>query len=116
MPKFELPKTCQDQRLKIRVNYDKIRVNKLGPSWPVSTERVWGELNLWLCKMAEGSDREVPQADHNDIYSQWSLFFRDLDELLSEYEEHRSTYDIAITENLTIRLEIAKCISLCITD
>ena len=36
---FQLPKTCQDQRLKICVN-------KLGPSWPVSTERVWGELKL----------------------------------------------------------------------
>ena len=31
---FQLPKTCQDQRLKIRVN-------KMGPSWPVSTKRVW---------------------------------------------------------------------------
>ena len=33
--------------------------------------------------------------------------FTDLDELLSEYEEHRSTNDIAKTENLTIRLENA---------
>ena len=55
--------------------------------------------------MADGSDREVTQADQNDINSQWSLFFTDLDELLSEYEQHRSTNDIAITENLTIRLE-----------
>ena len=54
--------------------------------------------------MADGSDREVTQADQNDINSQWSLFFKDLDELLSEYEQHRSTNDIAITENLTIRL------------
>ena len=83
----------------------KIRVNKLGPSWPVSIERVWGELNLSLGKMADGSDREVTQADQNDINSQWSLFFTDLDELLSEYDEDRSTNDIAITENLTIRLE-----------
>ena len=52
--------------------------------------------------MADGSDREVTQADQNDINSQWSLFFTDLDELLSEYEQHRSTNDIAITENLTI--------------
>ena len=73
----------------------------MGPSWPVSTERVWGELNLSPSKMADGSDREVTQ---NDINSQWSLFFTDLDELLSEYEQHRSTNDIAITENLTIRL------------
>ena len=57
--------------------------------------------------MADGSDREVTQADQNDINSQWSLFFTDLDELLSEYEQHRSTNDIAITENLTIRLENA---------
>ena len=57
--------------------------------------------------MADGSDREVTQADQNNIYSQWSLFFKDLDELLSEYEQHRSTNDIAITENLTIRLENA---------
>ena len=55
--------------------------------------------------MADGSDREVTQADQNDINSQWSLFFTDLDELLSECEQHRSTNDIAITENLTIRLE-----------
>ena len=57
--------------------------------------------------MADGSDREVTQADQNDINSQWSLFFTDLDELLSEYEQHRSTNDIAITENLIIRLENA---------
>ena len=57
--------------------------------------------------MADGSDREVTQADQNDINSHWSLFFTDLDELLSEYEQHRSTNDIAITENLTIRLENA---------
>ena len=52
--------------------------------------------------MAEGSDHEVSQADQNDIYSQLSLFFTDLDELLSEYEQHRSTCDIAIMENLTV--------------
>ena len=57
--------------------------------------------------MADGSDREVTQADQNDINSQWSLFFTDLDELLSEYEQHQSTNDIAITENLTIHLESA---------
>ena len=57
--------------------------------------------------MADGSDREVTQADQNDINSQWSLFFTDLDELLSEYEQDRSTNNIAITENLTIRLENA---------
>ena len=33
-----------------------------------------------------------------------SLFFTDLDELLSEYEQHRSANGMAITENLTIRL------------
>ena len=57
--------------------------------------------------MADGSDREVTQADQNDINSHWSFFFTDLDELLSEYKQHRSTNDIAITENLTIRLENA---------
>ena len=57
--------------------------------------------------MADGSDREVTQANQNDINGQWSLFFTDLDELLSEYEQHRSTNDIAITENLTTRLENA---------
>ena len=55
--------------------------------------------------MADGSDREVTQADQNDINSQWSLFFTDLDELSSECEQNRSTNYIAITENLTIRLE-----------
>ena len=55
--------------------------------------------------MADGSDREVTQADRNNINSQWSLFFTDLDKLLNEYEQHRSTNDIVITENLTIRLE-----------
>ena len=108
--KFQLPKPCQAQRLKVRVNNKKIRVNKLGPSgpsWPVPTERVWREQNLSLGNMADGSDRKVTQADQNNINSQWSLFFKDLDELLSEYEQHRSTNDIAITENLTIRLENA---------
>ena len=57
--------------------------------------------------MADSSNREVTQADENDINSQWSLFFTTLDALLSEYEQHRSTNDIAITENLTIRLENA---------
>ena len=99
MSKFQLPKTCQIQRLKIRVN-------KLGTSWPVSAERVWRELTLSLGKMADGSDREVIPAVQN-VNSQWSLFFIDLDELLSEYEHYRSTNDIAITENLTIRLENA---------
>ena len=37
--KFQLPKTCQDQRLKVRVNNKKIRVNKLGPSWGPFLER-----------------------------------------------------------------------------
>ena len=55
--------------------------------------------------MTDGSDREVTQADQNNINIQWSLFFTDLDELLNEYEQHRSTNDIAKTENLTIRLE-----------
>ena len=55
--------------------------------------------------MADGSDREVTQADQNDINSQWSLFFTALDELSSKCEQNRSTNDIAITENLTIRLE-----------
>ena len=60
--------------------------------------------------MPDGSDREVTQgdqADQNDINSRWNLVFTDLDELLSEYEQHWSTNDIAITENLIIRLENA---------
>ena len=69
--------------------------------------------------MADGNDREVTQANQTDINSQWSLFiylfiyffvflfFSDLDELLSEYEQHRSTNAIAITENLTIRSQNA---------
>ena len=53
--------------------------------------------------MADGSDRrEVRGTD-----SEWSLFFKDLDELLCEYEQHQSTSDIALKENLTIRLENA---------
>ena len=39
--------------------------------------------------------------------SEWSLFFTDLDELLCEYEQHQSTSDICLKENLTIRLENA---------
>ena len=75
-----------------------IRVNKLDLSKPVSTGRVWGELNLLLSKMADSSDCEVTQADQNGIDSQWNLFFTDLDvELLSKYEQHRPTEDIAIT-------------------
>ena len=87
-------------QLQIHVNNKKICVNKLGPSCSVSTKRVW-KLNLSLSKMADGSDC----ADKNDTNSQWSLFFTDLDELLSDYEQHRSMNDIAIAENLTIRLE-----------
>ena len=45
----------------------------------------------------------------NDTNSQWSLFFTDLDALLSDYDQHRSMNDIAITENLTIHLENAVC-------
>ena len=45
----------------------------------------------------------------NDTNSQWSLFFTDLDALLSDYEQHQSMNDIAITENLTIHLENAVC-------
>ena len=64
-----------------------------------------------LGKLADGSDCEVTQGNQNDINSQWSLFiylfFADLDELLSEYEQHRSTNDIEITENLTIRWQNA---------
>ena len=53
--------------------------------------------------MADDSDRrEVRGTD-----SEWSLFFKDLDELLCEYEQHQSTSDIAFKENLTIRLENA---------
>ena len=69
-----------------------------------------------MSKMADGSDRrEVRGAD-----SEWSLFFTDLDELLSEIEQHQSTSDISLKENLTIRLENAvqasfgKSISFCI--
>jgi len=37
--------------------------------------------------MADGIDREVTSADQNDTNSQWSLFFADLDETLSDYEQ-----------------------------
>ena len=51
-----------------------------------------------MSKMADGSDRrEVRGTD-----SEWSLFFKDLDELLCEYEQHQSTSDISLKENLTI--------------
>ena len=56
----------------------------------------------------DGNDREVIQVDQNGRNnSQWSLSFTDLDELLSEYEQHQSTNDIVRTESLTIRLENA---------
>ena len=74
------------------------------------------ERTLSLSKMADGSDRKVTQAVQN-VNSQWSLFFIDLDELLSEYEHYRSMNDIAITENFGKFISsFAKCISLCITD
>ena len=53
--------------------------------------------------MADGSD--CPEVRGSD--SEWSLFFKDLDELLCENEQHQSTSDIAFKENLTIRLENA---------
>ena len=56
-----------------------------------------------MSKIANGSDRlEVRGTD-----SEWSLFFTDLDELLCEYEQHQSTSDICLKENVTIRLENA---------
>ena len=55
--------------------------------------------------MADDRDLEVTQVDENRRNnSQRSLFFKDLDELLSEYQP---TNDIAITESSTIRLENA---------
>ena len=55
--------------------------------------------------MADDRDLEVTQVDENRRNnSQRSLFFKDLDELLREYQP---TNDIAKTENLTIRLENA---------
>ena len=49
-----------------------------------------------MSKMVDGSDRrEVRGTD-----SEWRLFFTDLD-------EHQSTSDISLKENLTIRLENA---------
>ena len=55
-----------------------------------------------MSKMADGSDRlEVRGTD-----SERSLFFTNLDELC-EYEQHQSTSDICLKENLTIRLENA---------
>ncbi|KAJ7318916.1 hypothetical protein OS493_036907 [Desmophyllum pertusum] len=83
----------------------KFTINKLGPSWSDAPERDW-ELTRSLCKMADGNDRET-QAGQYGINSPWSLFFTDLDELLCDYEQHRSTNDIALKERLTIRLEDA---------
>ena len=58
--------------------------------------------------MADGSDREVTQVDQNGRNnSRLSLFSTDVDELLSEHEQHQSMNDIVITENLTIHLENA---------
>ena len=62
--------------------------------------------------MIDGSDREVTQANQDGINSQWNLFFTDLDELLSEYEQYRSANDIAVTENLTIHLEAVWALAL----
>lgn len=60
---------------------------------------------LSLSKMADDRDLEVTQVDENRRNnSQRSLFFKDLDELLSEYQP---TNNIAITESSTIRLENA---------
>lgn len=60
---------------------------------------------LSLSKMADDRDLEVTQVDENRRNnSQRSLFFKDLDVLLSEYQP---TNNIAITESSTIRLENA---------
>ena len=61
----------------------------------------------------------VTQADQNGIDSQWNLFFTDLDELLSEYEQHGPTNDIAITLDYSFgkcSSSFAKCIALCKTN
>ena len=68
---FQQSKICQDQRFKIRVNNSKFRVNKYwvraGPFLPRESGEIY--------KMADGSDREVTQADQNDINSQWTVYF-----------------------------------------
>ena len=61
----------------------------------------------FVARQDGGRGLEVTQADQNDINGQWSVFFTDLDELSSEYLQHRSTHDMAIMKNLTIRLENA---------
>ena len=110
MPNFQLPKTRQDQRLRIRVNNAKF----VSTNWVRFYRESLGKTKF-VARQDGRRGLEVPQADQNDINVQWSLFFTDLDELLSEYEQHRSTHDIAVTENAVRALQ--KCgISLCITD
>jgi hypothetical protein len=46
-------------------------------------------------KMADRSDHELIEGEQNGVNSQQNLFFTDLDELLSEYEQNKSTDDIA---------------------
>ena len=56
----------------------------------------------------DGSDREVKQVNQKGRNnSQRNLFFTDLDELLSEHEQHQSTNGIVVTDSLTIPLENA---------
>ena len=75
----------------------------MGPCWPLVSVRDLGTKYLSISRMADGSDRcEVHGTD-----SEWSLFFTDLDELLCKYEQHESTNDITLKENLAIRLENA---------
>ena len=87
----------------VKINNSKIHVNKLGTSSSIANERDWKQncsLPRWRTAVTQ-----VDQNGRNN--SQWNLFFIDLDELLSEYEQHQSTNDIAITETLNIRLENA---------
>ena len=69
---FQLPNTCQDQQLKIRVNNSKYSCQQIG-----------SEL-VRFYRESLGRAKFVTQADQNGIDSQWNLFFTDLDELLSE--------------------------------
>ena len=69
------------------------------------TETDWKLLSL--SKMADRSEEGEQNGVNTWVNSQWNSFFTDLEELLSEYVQKKSTNDTVLRESLSIRSENA---------
>ena len=57
--------------------------------------------------MADRSEEGEQNGVNTWVNSQWNSFFTDLEELLSEYVQKKSTNDTVLRESLSIRSENA---------